>query len=102
MPVELRVTALPAKRPAVDVAAYRIVREALTIIVRHAEATGATVDLEADGSELLISVTDDGRGYAGERTEGVGMPSMRRRAEALGGTLDTSGGPQGTTVTARL
>jgi signal transduction histidine kinase len=101
VPVEVRVTALPAIRPAVEIAAYRIVREALTNIVRHAEATGATVDLAADGSDLLISITDDGRGHAAERTEGVGMPSMRRRAEALGGTLDTSGG-QGTTVTARL
>lgn len=71
---------------AVEVAVYRIVQEALANIVRHARATSVTVKLEVD-VELRLSVIDDGHGLPSDYRPGVGLRSMRERAEELGGTL---------------
>lgn len=91
---------LPA---AVEVAAYRIVSEALTNVVRHAGARRADVRLEAGSSALTVTVADDGRGIAEDVTAGVGLLSLRERAEELGGRCEVrcpEGG--GTTVRAVL
>lgn len=91
---------LPA---AVEVAAYRIVSEALTNVVRHAGARRADVRLEAGVSALTVTVADDGRGIAEDVTAGVGLLSLRERAEELGGRCEVrcpEGG--GTTVRAVL
>lgn len=91
---------LPA---AVEVAAYRIVSEALTNVVRHAAATRADVRLEAGASALTVTVTDDGRGIAEDVTAGVGLLSLRERAEELGGRCEVCcPGGGGTTVHAVL
>ena len=90
---------LPA---AVEVAAYHIAQEALANVARHASARHCTVVLTA--SEVLtLTVTDDGVGIPAARTAGVGLSSMRERAEELGGTLvlETALGG-GTTVRATL
>ena len=89
---------LPA---AVEVAAYRITQEALTNVVRHADAQRCRVVARVTSEALEVEVTDDGRGGAGERP-GVGIGSMRERAEELGGLLDVRGLERGTTVSARL
>jgi signal transduction histidine kinase len=95
---------LPELPAAVEVAAYRIAVEALTNAVRHADAAACRVELEAHaGSTLRVLVTDDGRGLPAELVSGVGLESIRARAEELGGTLQlgaASGG--GTTVEAWL
>jgi signal transduction histidine kinase len=89
----------------VDWSAYRIAREALTNIARHAPGASATVTVRGEERELVLSVVDDG-GPAGPvvpREEGRGIIGMRERAAALGGTLDASpraGG--GFAVVARL
>jgi signal transduction histidine kinase len=107
---------LPA---AVDVAAYRIVGEALTNVVRHAGATRCDVRVVRCGDRLEVEVTDDGRGLRDpltgqgrtngperpfERASGVGRHSMAERAAELGGTVTvsspTDGGQRGTTVRA--
>lgn len=90
---------LPA---AVEVAAYRIVQEALTNIVRHAEAHTCTVRLSLAES-LEIEVSDDGVGIPPEQRAGVGLLSMRERAAELGGTCDIErAAAGGTRVCARL
>ena len=84
-----------------EVAAYRIVQEALTNTVKHAAATRATVRLDWTDTELKITVTDDGRGQHGP--PGYGLVGIRERAAACGGTADAgplSGG--GHRVTASL
>jgi signal transduction histidine kinase len=84
----------------VDLAAYRIVQEALTNVRRHSGARHATVRIR-DGERLTIEVLDDGRG--GAAGEGNGIVGMRERASALGGTL--AAGPRangGFAVTASL
>ena len=88
--------------PAIEVAAYRIVTEALTNAVRHAGATRVDVRLVCGPAVLEAVVADDGRGGADTRVGGVGLESMAVRAEELGGSLDVTSGPHGSTVRARL
>ncbi len=95
-------SALPTE---VDRAAYRIVQESLTNVLRHAgaEAT-ARVDVARHGGELRVEVTDTGRGGAIPKdTAGRGIDGMRTRAEELGGTLDAAPlGGGGFAIRARL
>ncbi|HEV8635098.1 MAG TPA: GAF domain-containing sensor histidine kinase [Chloroflexota bacterium] len=95
---------LPPLSAAVEVAAYRIVQEALTNVARHADAGRARVRLAADGRALVVEVADDGRGLPAVRRPGVGLASMRERAEELGGACAVEPGEdgRGTRVRARL
>ena len=100
--VELVVPAtLPALSAAVEVAAYRIVVEALENAVRHSSATMVTVTMRVQPGRLAIEVTDDG-GASGPWPAGVGTASMRERATELGGTLTAGPTPTGGRVTALL
>jgi signal transduction histidine kinase len=84
---------LPA---AVEVAAYRIVTEALTNVTRHSNADSAVVTLAVRGGELTVAVHDDGVNVGGGWQPGVGLTSIRERAAELGGRcsiqLDRTGG----------
>ncbi len=75
----------------VDLAAFRIVQEALTNVVRHAGSATARVSVEYGERELTLQVEDDGRGVPateiGLPGAGSGIAGMRERATALGGTL---------------
>lgn len=84
-------------------AAYRIVQEALTNVIRHANATKVTVTLDRGPDALSLTVRDDGQGAA-EVVEGNGVHGMRERATELGGQLDvtSTGRGAGTVVTAEL
>lgn len=90
----------------VGVAAYRIVQESLTNVVRHARARSVHVLLNHTPGSLTVSITDDGRGNreSGTGLPGYGIVGMRERAQACGGSLRT--GPaadgRGFTVTATL
>jgi signal transduction histidine kinase len=96
---------LPPLPAAVEVATYRILQEALTNVVRHAQARTCTIRLALDEASGLLDlvVEDDGRGLDGRRGVGVGLASMRERAEELGGTCAIATRPAGgTRVWARL
>jgi signal transduction histidine kinase len=87
-PLRVRVDApghLPTLPAATEVAAYRIVQEALTNVVRHARAGFCLVRLELDG-DLCLEIVDDGIGFQPGGRAGVGIVSMRERAEELGGS----------------
>ncbi len=104
LPVELRVEGGPRPLPPdAEVAAYRIVQEALTNTLKHAAATSAVVRLHWDPEALTITVGDDGRA-APAHGGGNGLIGIRERAAAFGGTA--SAGPRarggGFEVTARL
>jgi signal transduction histidine kinase len=99
--MQVTVEPLPTLPAAVEVAAYRIVQEALVNVVRHAYARTCVVELAAGGSVLRIRVCDDGVGNPSPRDGGVGLTSMRERAEEIGGTLVVAGGG-GTQVVAEL
>jgi two-component system, NarL family, sensor kinase len=103
LPVAVQVEvpdSVPALPAAVEVAAYRIVAEALTNVVRHADATRATVCLTIDGA-LRISVTDNGQ-CATVWQRGVGLDSIHERATELGGTCDVGPTPDGGRISAVL
>jgi signal transduction histidine kinase len=74
----------------VDAAAYFVVQEALTNVLKHASATSVSVDVARSGDRLRVTVVDDGRGRA-VQDEGMGIRGMRERVRALGGSL--SAGP---------
>lgn len=91
--------------PRLRMQSTRMLREAVTNVVKHAQARHLKVDLAADADTLRIEVVDDGRGlgHAAGPGGGQGLPSLRRRAQALGGTCDiASTQPRGTRVTIRL
>ncbi|HMJ78659.1 MAG TPA: sensor histidine kinase, partial [Iamia sp.] len=105
--VTLALDADPAGLPRpVDLAAYRIVQEALTNVARHAEPPVAAVRIAVEGDDLVVSVSDEGSGR--RRADalpsgGNGIPGMRERAASVGGTL--TAGPafgRGFAVVARL
>lgn len=100
--IELRIGALPPLSAAIEVAAYRIVTEAVTNVVRHADARICRVDIAATSGLLRLIVADDGRGlHAPRPAVGHGLQTMRERAEEIRGRLHvTSSG--GTTVIAEL
>jgi len=103
-PLRVRITAyeLPSKvTAAVEVAAYRIVMEALTNVARHSGCDTASVSLQADDGALVIDVTDLGPATRAWST-GVGLASMRERAAQLGGTLTAGSGATGWRVQATL
>jgi signal transduction histidine kinase len=97
---------LPPLPAAVEVAAYRIVTEALTNTARHAHARHTRVDLSVDGARLRLQVVDDGVGLAAQtdpRTTGVGLAAMAQRAAELGGSCSVGAGEGcGTAVVAQL
>lgn len=77
---------MPSLPAAVEVAAYRIVLEALTNSVRHAQASRCQVGL-CLSPDLHIAIEDNGRGFPAHVQQGVGLASMRERAEELGGAF---------------
>lgn len=97
---EVEIGELPPLPAGLEVAAYRIVTEAVTNVVKHARASSCRIHVEVVGQALRITVRDDGLGIepgrlgAGHDGSGHGLDSMRERAEELNGSLrlDTSAG----------
>jgi len=103
LPIEVDVSAPDERLPEnIEATAYYIVSEALTNVVKHAEASKAKVDMTLAGDALKFEITDDGRGGA-DPSAGSGILGLRDRAEAVGGTLFVISPPgKGTVVTAQL
>jgi len=96
---------LPPLPAAVEVAAYRIVQEAVNNVIRHAQAKtcGITLSLTQEPMELSVVIRDDGVGLTPAPRAGVGLNSMRERAAELGGACVIEAMPEGgTRVTAKL
>jgi len=92
---------LPPLPAAVEVAAYRIIQEALTNVLRHAQASACSVSMQlvSQGKRpmLRVEIRDDGVGLPPQHRAGVGLASMRERAEELGGWCLAEAGPRGGT-----
>lgn len=88
---------LPALPAAVEVAAYRIIQEALTNVARHAQAQTCAVSIELKKGALSLQISDDGIGLSRDHHRGVGLNSMRERAEELGGQWVIEPAPNGGT-----
>ncbi|MEV4249660.1 sensor histidine kinase [Streptosporangium canum] len=91
---------LPA---AVDQSAFRIVQEAVTNVVRHADATRCRVSIGCAGEELSVEIVDDGRGDSASESKGYGIAGMRERVALLNGHFSAGPRPEGGfSVAARL
>ncbi len=88
---------LPDLPAAVEVAAYRIVQEALANVVRHAQAHRCGICLSCENDLLHVEVSDDGVGLPESYHTGVGLLSMHERAAELGGTCEIAQIPEGGT-----
>lgn len=71
----------------VELAMYRIAQEALTNAVRHSGATAIELELRVSGHDLVLQITDNGRGLFGAENDGSGLRGMRERALLVGGRL---------------
>ena len=109
--VEVTVDELGEIDPATEVALYRIAAEALANAARHARATRLSLRLASSAGSVVLIVVDDGIGPDGTSrapspgsSSGLGIPSMLRRAEEIGGSLRvaTAGSGRGTEVRAVL
>jgi len=93
-----------------ETAMFRIVQESLTNIHKHSGSPVAKITCRRLGGEVLLEVADQGSGIAPEKlrqlasngVSGVGIRGMKERLRQLGGDLEITSSPQGTTVTARL
>ncbi|MBA2570299.1 MAG: sensor histidine kinase [Chloroflexi bacterium] len=103
--VEFTADPLPATIPATQAELLRVVQEALTNVRKHADATMVRVRASMDADELVVTVSDNGRGFDPEATstEGLGLRGMEERARLMGGHLGISSEPSdGTSVSVRL
>jgi len=87
-------------------ALFRVFQEALTNVARHADARHVTVTLDAEGNDLVLRVSDDGKGVASgdlAAPSALGVLGMQERARAVGGSVSVEGAPgRGTQVLARV
>jgi signal transduction histidine kinase len=95
--------------PRLETVAFRVVQEALTNVLRHAEASSVTVSVAAAGRELHVRIEDNGRGFdsgrprTAGRTGGFGLLGMQERVELVGGRWEVQSRPGvGTVVSATL
>jgi signal transduction histidine kinase len=102
LPVELRATPDVRLPEAVELAAYFVVSEALTNVVKYARATHATVNVASDNGRLVVQVVDDGIGGA-DPGRGTGLRGLADRLAILEGRLEVdSEAGRGTKITARI
>lgn len=89
---------VPRLSPGAGLAAFRVVREALTNVVRHSGSRHASVRIDRESGTLRLRVDDDGPATgtdAGGSGSGNGLAGMRERAAALGGTIESGPRPDG-------
>jgi signal transduction histidine kinase len=88
---------------ALEMTAYRLVQEAMTNVVKHAQASTVHVDVTLSHAELLVEVRDDGEGFdLSVPADGFGLTGMRERVSQVGGTLNITSSPMGTLVSATV
>ena len=95
--------------PETAIALYRIAQEALTNCAKHSDAKTVTIELNGDTEHAMFVISDDGAGFDltrltyGDITPGLGLLSMRERAEAIGGKLTLESAPgSGTRITVEI
>ncbi|HYM58974.1 MAG TPA: GAF domain-containing sensor histidine kinase [Solirubrobacteraceae bacterium] len=89
--------------PELESTLYRLVQEALTNAVKHAQAHTIGIDIKERDNRIELSVSDDGRGFDPDApSKGFGLTGMRERVALADGELEIESGPTGTIVRARL
>jgi signal transduction histidine kinase len=101
--VELELSGVARLVDDLETTVYRVVQEALTNIIKHAEAATVSIVLAERGGLVTVIVEDDGRGFQGGSTNGFGLSAMRERLELLGGDLRIESEPgRGTSLHATI
>lgn len=107
--IECQAEPVPPLPDSLIITFYRFLQEALTNVVRHADATWASVKIRYDGRQVILEVTDNGQGFdastllASVHPGGIGLVGMRERLELLAGSLSVESRPgQGTHLTAQI
>jgi signal transduction histidine kinase len=91
----------PRLGPDIEIAVYRVIQESLNNAARHADGEHIQVMVLRRFDEVLVTVRDDGRGFDVDRpSTGFGLTGMRERIALVGGRLEISSGPTGTTIAA--
>ena len=107
IPVTVSAACVEGLSPACEAALYRVAQEALHNALRHAAASGVRLTLSRVARQVVLEVSDDGRGFesgdagagrAASSPGGLGLDSMRERAAAAGGTLTIRSDANGTVV----
>lgn len=102
IPCELRIPShAPEWPPGVPLVAYRTAQEALTNITKHAQATRVQIDLSLAGGVMSLEISDNGRGLSQQdlaKARSFGIRGLHERAGTVGGWVDLSSGPGGTTL----
>jgi signal transduction histidine kinase len=89
-------TRLPSE---IETVLYRVVQEALTNVVKHAQAEHVSVLLHVKGGRVAVVIEDDGRGFAeGDETTGIGLLGMRERVALVNGSVTVESSPAGATI----
>lgn len=89
--------------PGFELMVYRMMQELLGNVMKHAEATQALVQLEFGEEEFAMTVEDDGKGMAsGKEGAGIGLYSLKTRAEAFRGSMDVDSSAEGTSIHIRF
>ena len=90
----------------VSTALFRITQEALTNVVRHSQATRVRAELDEEDADLILRISDDGKGFDARLTEKLptlGLLGIRERAARLGGSVDIQSSPgAGTSLVVRI
>jgi signal transduction histidine kinase len=97
----------PRLEPELEMAIFKIIQESLTNVFRHAEATEATVQLEARDGQACISIVDNGKGIGSSdelhpASYGIGVMGIKQRVEEFGGSLTLRNTGAGTSVEVRI
>jgi len=102
IPCEVRIPShAPEWPPGVPLVAYRTAQEALTNITKHAHATRVQIDLSLAGGVMSLEISDNGRGLSQQdlaKARSFGIRGLHERAGTVGGWVDLSSGPAGTTL----
>jgi signal transduction histidine kinase len=111
IPVELHLAEVVERLPKeIEIALFRVLQESLTNVYRHADAKHVDIELQCSDTEVILAVSDNGKGInrnvlekfrAGE-AGGIGLAGMRERLAELGGTLEVESLPNGTKICATL
>ena len=85
---------------AYNITLYRTLQEALTNVIKHAQANQAWVDLSMDDDQVTLTIQDNGIGFGGERSgsNGIGLAGLRERITIAGGSLTVSSTPKRGTI----
>jgi signal transduction histidine kinase len=103
MEISVPADGLPKLPAAVEVNAYRILLEAWNNALKHSQASCFLVTFQTDQDMLVLSIQDDGIGMPNEFRSGVGLRSIRARAQEIGGELRVEPvQPHGTSITVKL